>query len=483
MRKSYLNETFLVGVLLLAFVALLLMHGLKQRITYDTGLYHLHFVQWLSSYGAVPGLGNLDGRLAYNSFFLQIAAWLDILSPIRVYHYVQVLVIAVSVAGVLFVVRKKPFSPSSLFALMAFPFVGFYKIMLHSLYQDIAIYCGLLFLFVGFTRAWFEEKRIHLVLWFGLACLLITFKLSALFVMGLLPLLLWSQLSDLNRSSWVKMAVIAALIMLPWMWRGVWLSGYPLYPTTALDWFSVDWKMPAYLVENMKLSAQAFNRLPRADFAVVMAMPFTEWFPLWWKNQSLHYPQWLLWSPLFGLLLQGVTFRFRNKLGLSPGRLLVAYAFFWMLLALWLFQSPSIRFGLPWMVAVTAIPLSLLLSAVMQPLKMIQAYSAPIYLALLVIGLLPGSGLVTFLRSGHVEVKDIPEQVAYVERRFPDGKALYEPLEGELIYDKLPMPAVSRLYSTFTVPFINDYPKWRGECLEDGFVTSESKEKAEVVGD
>ena len=43
---------------------------------YDTGLYHLSAIQWAEAYRAVPGLGNLHYRLAYNSsHFLYGALW------------------------------------------------------------------------------------------------------------------------------------------------------------------------------------------------------------------------------------------------------------------------------------------------------------------------------------------------------------------------------------------------------------------------
>lgn len=42
---------------------------------YDSGLYHLSAIRWINEYPIVPGLGNLHGRLAFNSsFFTYVAA-------------------------------------------------------------------------------------------------------------------------------------------------------------------------------------------------------------------------------------------------------------------------------------------------------------------------------------------------------------------------------------------------------------------------
>src|SRR5437773_1855699 len=45
---------------------------------HDTHSYHLNAVKWASTYPAVPGLVNLNARLAYNSSFLLFAALTDV---------------------------------------------------------------------------------------------------------------------------------------------------------------------------------------------------------------------------------------------------------------------------------------------------------------------------------------------------------------------------------------------------------------------
>jgi len=141
----------------------------------------------------------------------------------------------------------------------------------------------------------------------------------------------------------------------------------------------------------------------------------------------------------------------------------------------WLFIRFFCKSWLGW------IPVFLLIAEFVPTSTWLRNGLPPAYFFVLFVALIPGSGLATFLRTGKLEIKKIPEQVDYIVREFADGKRLYEPLKGELIYDKLPMPAASRLYSTFTVPFINDFPVWRGESLKDGFLTSPERVRAEVV--
>src|SRR3972149_11773403 len=64
-----------INFALLIFVGLILItfaHEARQLIYfYDTLLYHLNAVKWISTYPAIPGLGNLHTRLAFSGpFFL-----------------------------------------------------------------------------------------------------------------------------------------------------------------------------------------------------------------------------------------------------------------------------------------------------------------------------------------------------------------------------------------------------------------------------
>jgi hypothetical protein len=53
----------------------------------DTGLYHMAAVKWAASSAIVPGLGNLHGRLAYNSSFFLYAAMLGMGPWVQKSHY------------------------------------------------------------------------------------------------------------------------------------------------------------------------------------------------------------------------------------------------------------------------------------------------------------------------------------------------------------------------------------------------------------
>ncbi len=58
----------------LALFAATLCLTVEYASQYDTGLYHAQSIRWIEEYGAVPGLGNLHNRLAYNSAFFCLQA-------------------------------------------------------------------------------------------------------------------------------------------------------------------------------------------------------------------------------------------------------------------------------------------------------------------------------------------------------------------------------------------------------------------------
>src|SRR5262249_31531005 len=68
--------------------------------------------------------------------------------------------------------------------------------------------------------------------------------------------------------------------------RSVVLSGYPLYPSTQLDVFVVDWKIPAAVADAEAVVIRAWARGihavdPPETFADAAAYPISRWLPVW----------------------------------------------------------------------------------------------------------------------------------------------------------------------------------------------------------
>ena len=80
-------------------------------------------------------------------------------------------------------------------------------------------------------------------------------------------------------------ALCAAGIALPYFIRSVLISGYVLYPYSALDviWFA-DWKMDAGVLDYDRLEIMAWGR--GINDVTQMDQPITQWLPAWFTQQS-----------------------------------------------------------------------------------------------------------------------------------------------------------------------------------------------------
>ena len=225
---------------------------LRQPLFYDAGLYYFQSIRWLNEYPVVPGLGNLDGRLAFNQSYFLFPAFLNAAPYFnKGYHLANGFLLATLAVQLL----HRALQPAvlSLRICSAVMLVVVLKQVdresLSSPMPDVAI----LVLGVVLTH-WLVEFLIearespgelaasiaHIV---ALSVLGITFKLSFL-AFGVVTIVLVTYLSfrtavdaSLNRLSAVVSAVFLALLLgVPWLVRGVIASGYPAYPSHIATW-------------------------------------------------------------------------------------------------------------------------------------------------------------------------------------------------------------------------------------------------------
>jgi hypothetical protein len=184
-----------------------------------------------------------------------------------------------------------------------------------------------------------------------------TLKLScgAMALLALYPLYIFIRGRQGHK---IGLCVAAGVvILLPYLIRNVIISGYLLYPMNAIDLFPVDWKMPVYkLVEDrqgIQIWGRSLNGLlsEGKSWVEVAAMPFTEWFPTWFRSIS-HIQQLLFILAcaaavdfLFHMALH--LFR-RTKPDGQEFLLFVGICCF----AFWLFSAPLIRYGSLYMMIV-----------------------------------------------------------------------------------------------------------------------------------
>jgi hypothetical protein len=276
--------------LLIAVIVIWFFSWTRQSIgTYDAGLYHLQLVKWIKSYPLVPGLGNLHSRFAYNSSFYLYAALLDNLprSPLT-YRLANSLLLLIllfqSIVSTKVILSQQAYSRSfHLFhTLMLAPILLWVNSKFFvSISADLSIFAlgiilvGQLFKFWHRPESPKEDRNNLLVITF-LACVGIVVKLSFA-AMGVTAVVLAlvmfvirnrSQSSRFAIRSLILSAVVGLTVLVPWMMRGVWLSGYPLYPISIVS-APVEWRVPRVNAVTESIVIRSWARSPRVPWEEV----------------------------------------------------------------------------------------------------------------------------------------------------------------------------------------------------------------------
>jgi len=236
----------------------------------DTGLYHFPAMQWNHAYAIVPGLANLHSRFGFNSSLFAYAASLsDGIWSARPHHITNgplfVMIFGISIFSLARIVRRRSMSCADVFgALLALPVVYFVNRFRYpsSLGPNIVV---LLMVFAGTWLAIISMRRkanrpgdsrcafLCTILVLSAA---VTVKLTIApiaFAMWLL-MMYWiffhaENFALSSRARFLGLTIsISSLLIVPWLVRGVILSGYPLYPSRVFG-VNVSWRAPEIQAE------------------------------------------------------------------------------------------------------------------------------------------------------------------------------------------------------------------------------------------
>jgi hypothetical protein len=276
----------------LYLLILFICTAVVQKITFgDTQSYHAQSIQWIQKYAVVPGLGNLHDRFAFNSMFFVISAvftfqFKDILIfPLNGICYI-VLIIK------LLILYKKENKDGT-----RWKSVFYILILLISLLIMIPnlntpspdIICGILIIYIFIlildgAGDGSKVKFIHFILLNLLIFECISFKISSLFLVSTLLLLLNRE--TFSRS--LTTIVIGILVLTSFIIRNYYLSGYLIYPYPAVDIFHVDWKIPFQNVIETKSVIEGWAKISVAPNNEVLNKKVFEWIVPWFKLMSFN---------------------------------------------------------------------------------------------------------------------------------------------------------------------------------------------------
>lgn len=341
-----------LGLLGLAFLAQ------DPYMVYDTGLYHLPSVTWLTQQRTVPGLANLHGRLGFNSAWFAVAAALEHPlarggSAFLVNIFPPFFGGLAAWSGSRALLGGDRRAGTALVTLLWIP-VAVATQRVGSLKPDdattVIVFLAMALLVRGVRDA--AAIRRDLPAAFLLACLASTIKLSAA------PLPLVVLAAALVHRRWLDArtaaaaALLGAALVVPWAVRSVLLSGCLVYPAELTCLPALPWSVPLPRVHEEAVWIRAWARMPKVSPELVLADG--RWLLPWLQRLG----RFTVVRIALALLLGGLWFaaKARHRPPVAGARL--AGLGVLAALAYWFLTAPDPRFAEAFLLLAGALPLA-----------------------------------------------------------------------------------------------------------------------------
>lgn len=277
----------------IGIIAIVILIYATQAINlFDFGLYHEQSMIWTEQYRIIPGLGNIHGRLAFNSNFLLLSTLFSYHPPFfnSIFPLNSLCVFVFSVWTIIRVKNSGNVLQNIVFiGINLLFFLLFFKII-SSTSTDILP--AILVMYILFNLALNKDKiwtKALLYIALGISC--ITFKLSAAPILIIVFFILFLSVKDKKYKILFFALLFGLVVIIPWLTRFVLLSGYIVYPIASIDLFSFDWKIPAKMVTEEKELMEMWAKIPYPDWdrQRILSMSITEWFPIWLVGKKINY--------------------------------------------------------------------------------------------------------------------------------------------------------------------------------------------------
>jgi hypothetical protein len=347
----------------------------KPACHYDLGLYYLQEIRWIETFPIVPGVGNLILNLGFNQSAFLVTSLLDALLPERIGLWLVGgllpwlgVTLSTYAAIRLLAARKARRSPLEIAYAISLP-AWIYTLLGNNISSgspDVTSSCLLIHLFLTFaafvmTADHLERARLFGDLWI-LSAICLCLKLNTLgLVVGVcfMAVLFLIREQDSGRAgrSYLRWSGVAAACLLGiWVYRGVLLSGYPLFPSRIAA-IPVAWQIPPKVVDQCREDTVYWARIPYGDRKI--ALEGFSWVGPWIRrvaSQDIQF-DWPLGIGLTGsaavLLLSWMEKRLRR----ARSFLLLLCAPLFLHTIFWISTAPEPRYfgSTPWLFAAAPI--------------------------------------------------------------------------------------------------------------------------------
>ncbi|EKO06266.1 hypothetical protein FH593_06335 [Leptospira interrogans] len=339
----------IIVIITFPFLLSALVFSLNPPFAYDSGLYHIQSIKWIQEYSVVPGLANLHGRFGFNPNIFTIFALTSLKEIFKqeifsVNFVIYSILVLHSINRIYKILKQEGFTNSFLLHSIVLFLILEQFMSLSSPTPDLISIVLPLYILTNLPK---NENGIHSKLnlenYFSsiiLSVYTISVKLATIPLCILILLLIIRYKFD-GKKLLIVISIIF-LILLPWLIRNVILSGYLIYPFSAIDVFNFDWKVPLNAVVSEKLSITGWARNPGEGYKEAAQMKFWEWFPIWWNTISKLNRLFIVISFLSPIFIFIYSLFKKIKIDFQTFAILFTS---WIGVIFWILLAPDIRFG------------------------------------------------------------------------------------------------------------------------------------------
>lgn len=341
------------------FLLILVCAYFTSRGSYisDTNLYHAQCIRWLEEYGILKGLANIQSRAAYNSSSFCLSALFSMKYIFgQSMHALQgftALLLGTVCLDIGNIFRRKKTLLSDFVRLGAIYYLSLLHREIMSPSSDFAVMLTLFYIVI----AWLDllEREEASTVPYALLCVAGVYTVTLKLTAGLILILVIKPVVMLvKEKKWKEIAtylLLGLLIITPYLIRNVVISGWLIYPLSALDLFDVDWKVPAQLVDADSYQIRIWGKGIH-DYELYGGV--TKWWPNWFRTILSSTEKGLILADAAALLLLGLMLlkHLRDKKSGEWDKLLVMMTVAASFL-FWQFSAPLTRYGYAYILMLT----------------------------------------------------------------------------------------------------------------------------------
>ncbi|MCX4343515.1 MAG: hypothetical protein OSJ53_06485 [Kineothrix sp.] len=346
------------GFFYICFIIFIAFFTSRGEFHTDTNIYHAAAIRLYEEYGLIKGAGNLQLHYAYNSSYLAFASifslnWLFGRSLHTTTGFMEIIMCLYAFRGLKDFKRHEDHVADMMkVGILFYALVNTTRIM--SPATDYAAMFVVLFVIAEWCDNLHEKENETIFALLSLAAVYVTtIKFSACL---LVLIAIYPAVCLIKKKKWKEIAgyvLCGCVILVPFLIRNYFISGWLLYPFDGIDIFQAEWKVPRqYMLvdaNQIKVWGRCLYDVEKTDW------PLSKWFPIWWSHQA-RYERMFLGGTALAAVLQFVIVlkRIIKKQELRL-HMAVLHLAVWGNLILWFFMAPFIRYGLAFLFAVIMI--------------------------------------------------------------------------------------------------------------------------------